>query len=121
LNIKEAQNIASNANVAISTLALHRTVMTEACPLKTRFYLAMGLPVILGYDDTDLMEKQPDFLLNIGNYPSNVKDNMSLIRSFIISKRRHRTSIYNYADENLCNFKKEKERIDFFERVLARS
>lgn len=42
----------SKMDIAISTLALERNFMREASPLKTRLYLACGLPVVMGYLDT---------------------------------------------------------------------
>ena len=41
-------------DVACGTLALHRKKMQEASPLKVREALAYGIPVLLGYKDTDL-------------------------------------------------------------------
>jgi len=37
--------------VAISSLSLDANKMKQACPLKSREYLALGLPVIAGYQD----------------------------------------------------------------------
>lgn len=45
------QNLASRCTLGLSTLALFRKNMQEACPLKTREYLAYGLPVYGGYID----------------------------------------------------------------------
>lgn len=43
-------------HVGISTLALHRKGMTQACPFKTREYLCRGLPFLTAYEDADLIE-----------------------------------------------------------------
>lgn len=66
---------------SFGTLALHRKEMNEASPLKVRECLARGIPVIGGYQDTDL-DGFP-FFLNIGNKESNVIDSVSLIRDFV--------------------------------------
>ena len=41
-------------HIGIGTLALHRKRMREACPLKVRQCMAAGLPMVLGYRDTDI-------------------------------------------------------------------
>lgn len=46
--------IAAKANLAVATLGLARKNLRQACSLKTREYVARGLPVVLGYDDVDL-------------------------------------------------------------------
>jgi len=61
---EELDKIFANSTIAISTLALSRTKMKEACPLKTREYIARGIPFIYGYKDTDLMGNE-DFSLKI--------------------------------------------------------
>ncbi len=43
------------SNIAISSLALHRNNMKEACVLKTREYIARGIPFVYRYDDSDLI------------------------------------------------------------------
>lgn len=64
----------------IGTLALHRKDMNEASPLKTREYVAYGLPVIGAYYDTDL--SGCDFFLEIENTESGVENAKDRILSF---------------------------------------
>lgn len=45
--------VLASGNVAISTLAFHRTGLREGAVLKTRDYVARGMPVVLGYVDVD--------------------------------------------------------------------
>jgi len=52
------------AHVAISSLALYKKNMKEACPLKSREYIARGLPFVYAYDDNDL-EGDEDFALKL--------------------------------------------------------
>ncbi|MFT3714306.1 MAG: glycosyltransferase [Archangium sp.] len=52
--------------LAFSSLAMFRTGLREACVLKTREYVARGVPFVFGYDDVDLPEPQP-FFRNVGN------------------------------------------------------
>lgn len=47
----EIHSLASSCWLGISALALYRKGMKEACPLKVREYLCMGVPVVAGHDD----------------------------------------------------------------------
>jgi hypothetical protein len=57
-------DVMRHANLGISTLAFFRTGLRQAAVLKTRDYIARGLPVVLGYDDVDLPEDSP-FVLRV--------------------------------------------------------
>ncbi len=61
--------ILSNMHAGISTMALYRKGMSQACSLKTREYTARGLPFLLAYQDADLahVEKDLTFFLNFPN------------------------------------------------------
>lgn len=60
-------------DIGIGSLAMYRNDMNEASPLKTREYLAHGLPVIFGYTDTDLQGlTESDGLLQLPNSPENI-------------------------------------------------
>lgn len=58
--------VAARANLAVATLGLARKNLRQACSLKTREYLARGLPIIYGYDDVDLSPDLP-FTLKVPN------------------------------------------------------
>jgi hypothetical protein len=81
LSRDDYHEILRTADIAFSTLALHRNGMDEASPLKTREYLAFGIPTVIGYRDTDFPDGA-DFLLQIGNHESNVFKNISAITEF---------------------------------------
>jgi len=51
---KELNDLFAISTIAISTIAISTKKMVEACPLKTREYIARGIPFVYGYDDTDL-------------------------------------------------------------------
>lgn len=51
LNRDEINNIAQHCNVGLSSFALYRKSMNEACTLKVREYLSLGLPVYSGHYD----------------------------------------------------------------------
>jgi len=53
LNTTEIAQILSQVDVGVSTLALHRKGMDEACALKSREYLVNSIPFIYGYIDPD--------------------------------------------------------------------
>lgn len=103
-------------DVAISTLALHRIGMKEACPLKTREYLANGLPVVLGYRETEKRLRDADFVLEIGNDEANAVRAAPAIRHF--AQRWHGRRV---ADDLsfLTAQAKAAERLAFFEMLLG--
>lgn len=71
------------ADAGISTLALHRNGMNEACSLKTREYLSWGLPVIVGYEDTAFIGKDDcKWICKLPNLEDNVSNNIGLIKGF---------------------------------------
>lgn len=112
---EKVYEIYTKMDIAISTLALHRKNMDEASPLKSREYAAFGLPMIIGYTDTDLHNKE--FVLNIGNYEKNIEDNIKSIESFIeIWKKRSFDSV---QISEIDSHKKEHARLDFFKHVLS--
>ena len=51
--------LATETHLAISSLALHRKRMTEACPIKSREYCARGIPFIKAYHDPDFPAGSP--------------------------------------------------------------
>lgn len=107
-------NIAAQCHVGIGTLALHRKGMSEASPLKVREYLAMGLPTIIGYKDTDFSGEEP-FLLSLPNIENNIRDNIKGIEKFVyhwVDKRVEPDQI-----KHLDYSKKERERLAFVNEV----
>jgi glycosyltransferase involved in cell wall biosynthesis len=59
LNHSDLVDIVSAADVGIGPLALDRKGMTEAQSLKVRFYIALGLPVLINSIDSKIMESLP--------------------------------------------------------------
>lgn len=103
------------SDIAISTLALHRLGMAEACPLKTREYLMNGLPVIVGYTEAEQGLHGVDYVLDIGNREDNVATSTAAIRDF--AERWHGRRVD--ADLTfLTSRSKAQERIDFFQEIL---
>lgn len=106
------------SDIAISTLALHRLGMAEACPLKTREYLIHGLPAIVGYSEAEEGLAGVDYVLDIGNHEGNVAQSIEAIRAF--SDRWNGRRVTANLDFLTSRFKAQ-QRIDFFERILETS
>jgi hypothetical protein len=77
----EADRLLRGCTVGIGPLATHRKGMTEASPLKSRNYLALGVPVIQAYEDTDLRGSL-DCILQLPNCEDNILPNVERIREF---------------------------------------
>jgi hypothetical protein len=56
------------ANIGASTLGLYTKGMKQACSLKSREYMARGLPFFYAYDDPDIPENFP-YCLKLENAP----------------------------------------------------
>lgn len=117
LSHDSATEIIQKSDIGIGTLSLYITKLNEASPLKTRQYLACGLPIIYAYDDTDMNEIN-NFTLKFKNYDENI--NYSKIKSFV-DRVFNNISINKEAREfaeNKLDFSiKEKERIEFFWKI----
>lgn len=118
LNRDAYQSILEKADVGIGTLALHRKNMQEASALKVREYLACGLPVIIGYEDTDLSNTLP-FILKLGNYEENVRDSVQKIKEFVEQwkGRRIDRKLISKIDTGV----KEKKRLNFFNTLIDKA
>lgn len=108
------EHILARADAAFGTLALHRKGLNEASPLKVREYLAYGLPVIIGYKDTDFLNGAP-FILELPNTENNVDEGEASIEEFIKRWRGRRVSRDDV--QNIDSKAKEKERLIFFEFI----
>ena len=118
LSSAEYEPLLARADVGIGTLALHRKRMSEASPLKVREYLAHGLPVVLGYEDTDFLDEGPWFLLRLPNHEHNVEESLAAIREFVARVRGHRVHRAEVADRIGADVK-ERRRLEFFERLTG--
>lgn len=104
------------ADIGVGSLALYRKGMDEACPLKVREYLLYGLPVVLGFKDTDLDNQ--DFVLNIGNHESNIDENLIAIKSFVLANWKlpvNLEKVYSLLDIR----GKESKRLNFLKSIAA--
>ena len=117
LGSEDYRKVMANCDLAISTLALYRKGMEEACPLKTRECLAYGLPMVLPYVDTDLKDLNVDFLLKIPNKEDNIQSHGQAIHDFAYRMRGRRVDRDQVA--LIDQVAKEAERIRFFEEIIS--
>jgi len=109
-------SVLAEATVGLGALALHRKQMQEASPLKVREYLAFGLPVVIGYSDTDFPEPR-SFILHIPNTEDNVESYASEIERFAHAWQGKR--VLRSEVEHLDVLHKEQERLAFVQDVLS--
>ena len=109
------RGIATKCIAGVGTLNLALKKMEEGSSLKVREYLALGLPVISRYKDTDL-DASEDYILELPSNSRPLTDFSNEIRAFLdewSDKRVPREQI-----QHLDVKTKEKIRIGFFEEIL---
>lgn len=110
-----AEHVAG-CHLAVGTLALHRKEMQEASPLKVRECLMMGLPMLLGYYDTDISDDKrfSDFVLTVPNDNSPI-DWQRVIRfaKGLDARKDYRRVIAGLATEVLSMEGKAARYVDF--------
>lgn len=121
LDQNKLEHLVSQCDIGVSTLAIHRNNMNEASSLKSRQYLAQGLPIIVGYKDTDLPVDY-EYVLNIGNYENNVLDHVEEIKDFIDRvKEIDSDKIIETSKMHLDQEAKEIKRLKFLETILSQN
>jgi hypothetical protein len=121
LSRNESFKIMSKCHLAFSSLALHRKSMYEASPLKSREYLAMGLPVVLAYQDTDFLSP-PYYFLQISNEENNLILEGNRVYEFCQNARHaKREQIREDAKIKISASKKEIDRLKFFKLIMQES
>ncbi len=114
----EYEPVLAAADAAVGTLALHRKNMDEACPLKVREYLGYGLPLVLGYTDTDLRDRERWYVLQLPNREDNVERAAARIAEFVASVRGRR--VPREEVEPLVGARaKERARLAFLSELVA--
>lgn len=118
LSKEESSEIIEKCDVGIGTLSLYKKGLTEASPLKTRQYLACGLPLIYAYNDTDLKDDLT-FTIKLNNSEDNM--DYKKIEEFVnrvFHNHNSKQLARDFAIDTLDYSKKEDRRLSFFERVL---
>ena len=95
------EDVLGQAHVAFSSLALFRKGMKEACALKTREFVARGLPFVTGYRDPDL-EKSESFFLPVAgdNSPVDMDEVVSFAEG-VLARKGISECMREYANERL--------------------
>jgi len=119
LSTREYQQVLAEADIAISSLALHRVQLEEGSPLKSRECLAYGLPLVVAYADTDLDDTACDFLLKIPNKEDNIQTHAHSIRDFAYRMRGRRAD-REFLKKHIDADQKEATRLSFFEEILEK-
>ena len=114
------RDLASRCHAAVSSLALHRLGLVEACPLKTREYLAWGMPVILAYRDIDLPDPCPGILrLPADESPVQLES----VRGFVAGMQTHldqtRRHLHATALERMDWLPKLSQLVAFVSRIAT--
>ncbi len=110
--------IYDQCNLGIASLGFHRTGLTEGAPLKTREYLAKGLPFILGAKVSDISDADKDNIyLQVPNDDSTI--DIGAVLNFydrIYSEGAEQVNIRlrQFAKEHFSMEVAMKEVIDFF-------
>jgi len=107
----DLNNFLSSMDIAISSLALDRNQMTEGSPIKTRLYLALGLPVIIGYTDAGIgSSSKYIFKIAPNEWPLN-QERVDDLRNFVKKFKGRRVShkdLFSIDSDSI-----EKMRADF--------
>lgn len=120
LNERESSKIIESSSLAICSLALYKQGLTEASPLKSRLYLSLGVPILYGYDDTDLSGEEK-FSMKIPNNEDQIDiDKFSKFLDYINSNRQLvRNEIAEINKTILANKNKELKRLKFFKECMV--
>ena len=118
LSYTQIREVFMQTDVACGTLALYRKNMREACPLKVREAVLYGLPLLLGYHDTDLSDLDLPTILQIPNTEDNLVTHAEQIRKFAFAMMGQRLD-FNAVAPHLDQRKKEEARLAFIETVCA--
>ena len=120
-------DVLKGMNVAISSLALFRKKLEEACDLKSREYTARGLPFIIGHRDPDLeaIDDSRNFLLQLPNTsaPVDVDQLFAFVESFnaACTADELRDYMRAYAGEHLDWAVKVPKYVEFGKALLGTS
>jgi len=114
LNQNKLYDLYKSIDIGVGTLALFRKKMKEASPLKTREYAAFGLPMIVGYWDTDLHDFDSVLQINTATLESEINKT----RKFIKIWSRKRVEVIRYS--SILDYRiKEEKRLIFFKQIIT--
>ncbi len=102
------------ADVGLGSLAMWRSGLSEASPLKVREYLACGLPTVIGYADTDFLDGA-EFIYRVDNADGALVREADDVAAFLLSWRGRRVD--RAAVQHLDSRVKEHRRLEFMQTV----
>lgn len=113
LNKESIDKLANQVHLGVSTMALYKKNLEEAAVLKTREYIARGIPFIYAAKDPDLNEVASDFYLKFSNDETllDMKKVIEFVKK-INSDPLHPQKMREYAEKHLdykAKMKKLKE------------
>ncbi len=108
--------ILAQADVGVGALAIHRKGLDEACALKVREYLAVGLPVVYAGRDADA-DVLGEHVLSIANTESNVVDELGRITTFVLRSQGDR--VPRTAVGHIDTAFKEEQRLALFDDLAS--
>jgi glycosyltransferase involved in cell wall biosynthesis len=119
LSREEYTKIVSKCDIGIGTLALHRKKMNETSALKVLEYLAYGLPIIIGSNDTAFfnIKRLPKWVLKLPNKENNVLENIDRIVDFCYEIKNY-VVCHKDVEKYIDSLKLEKQRMEFFKKIL---
>jgi hypothetical protein len=117
LKTEEYRELITSCDIGIGTLAVNSAGIEEASPLKVREYVAAGLPIIVGYNDTAFVGKElPKWVLQLPSNTSELLGSIDEIVRFCIDKKD-----YVVPKEEAISFfsieQMEAKRLGFFEEL----
>jgi hypothetical protein len=115
---QEISELLNHCHIAAGTLALYRKSMKEASPLKVRECLMLGLPMIIGYVDTDVSvdSRFQPYLFNVENNDSPI-DWVAVEAWYIklIEEPNRRQTLAMLSSDVLSMNTKAKRYLDFLD------
>ena len=107
----------SNYHLSFSTLSLYKEGMKESSSLKLRDSMLIGFPVVIGYDDTDIVSTNlfNDYVMQVSN-SAELLDFNEMIRFYerIHAIENYPEKIRELASDKFTFKVKAKELFDFF-------
>lgn len=121
LNRDAYQKILDQCTICIGTLGLFRRKSREACPLKTREYLANHKRCIIGYTDTAFINiKEVDKIILELDFEDdkNFHSNINLIKNFINKDELNLEKDFELIKSRIASSNVESARADFLKSVI---
>lgn len=109
LKEKDLIALAETCDIGISSLAFERSGLTEASPLKSRFYIEQDLPFVGSYRDTEF-DDYP-FYTRLTGTSEEIVDEFERLK---LSFTKHKPSDFNLT----CHVYKEKE-LNKFRKIMG--